>query len=147
MILEPLTVPGELDAVTQLMDFVAWSAAAAGLDEQATYKLCLAIDEIATNIVTYSYLKAGQTGDLTIAAETDPATLRIRLIDEGAPFDPRQAPPPTDLDRPLSERRDGGLGIFLALWGVDEFDYEPRGDSNQSTFIVRRRADDDITGA
>jgi anti-sigma regulatory factor (Ser/Thr protein kinase) len=141
MILEPLTVPGELDAVTQLMDFVAWSAAAAGLDEQATYKLCLAVDEIATNIVTYSYMKAGRRGDLVIAAETDPTTLRIHLTDEGAPFDPRQAPPPADLDRPLSERRDGGLGIFLALWGVDAFDYEPRGDTNRSTFIVRRPTD------
>ena len=138
MILEPLTVPGELDAVTQLMDFVAWSAAAAGLDEQATYKLCLAVDEIATNIVTYSYLNAGRTGNLRIAAETDVATLRIRLDDEGAPFDPRLAPPPADLDRPLLERRDGGLGIFLALWGVDEFDYKSAAGTNQSTFIVRR---------
>lgn len=138
MILEPLTVPGELDAVTQLMDFVAWSAAAAGLDEQATYKLCLAVDEIATNIVIYSYLQVGRSGDLKIAAETDSTTLRIRLFDNGAPFDPRLAPPPDDLDRPLPERRDGGLGIFLALWGVDDFDYESSGVTNQCTFIVRR---------
>ncbi|MEZ4519130.1 MAG: ATP-binding protein [Chloroflexota bacterium] len=138
MILEPLTVPGELEAVTQLMDFVAWSAAAAGLDEQATYRLCLAVDEIATNIVNYSYLQAGRSGDLVIAAETSPDTLRIQLTDVGAPFDPRQAPLPTDLDRPLEERRDGGLGIFLAMWGVDEFEYESRGDRNQSIFIVKR---------
>lgn len=137
MILEPLSVPGELDAVTQLMDYVAWSAAAAGLDEQSTYKLCLAVDEIATNIVTYSYARAGRTGNLSITAETDTVTLRVRLTDQGSPFDPRRAPPPQGLDRPLTERRDGGLGIFLALWGVDDFEYETREETNQSTFIVR----------
>ena len=32
------------------------------------------------------------------------------------------------LDRPLEERQDGGLGIFLALWGVDDFAYERQGE-------------------
>ena len=160
MIFEPLSIPGQSANLSQLLDYVAWAAAAFGLDDAATYRLSLAVDEIATNIVLHGYEDAGLRGDLRIWAETElgaepgavterdveteagavePDTLSIYLEDTGAPFDPRQAPQPTDLDRPLEERRDGGLGIFLALWGVDGFAYEREGDTNRCVFQMQRR--------
>ena len=150
MIFEPLSIPGQSANLSQLLDYVAWAAAAFGLDDAATYRLSLAVDEIATNIVLHGYEDAGLRGDLRIWAETElgaetepgtvePDTLSIYLEDTGAPFDPRQAPQPTDLDRPLEERRDGGLGIFLALWGVDGFAYERKGDTNRCVFQMQRR--------
>ena len=157
MIFEPLSVSGQPANLSQLMDYVAWAAAAFGLDDAATYRLSLAVDEIATNIVLHGYEDAGLSGDLRIWAETDLGaiadlganaglganaefdTLSIFLEDTGAPFDPRQAPLPTDLDRPLEERRDGGLGIFLALWGVDGFAYERDGGTNRCVFQMQRR--------
>ncbi len=136
MNLEPLTVHGIPDNLSQLMDYVAWAAAAGGLDEAATYRLSLAVDEIATNVVLHGYADYNQEGDLTIWAEGDDAQLRIYLEDTGHPFDPRQVPRPHDLDRPLEERRDGGLGIFLALWGVDGFTYHRVGGKNRSVFVM-----------
>lgn len=138
MILEPLTLPGQSENLSQLMDYVAWAAAAFGLEENATYRLSLAVDEIATNIVMHGYGDTGRGGDLTIWAEAEGDRLTIFLEDSGAPFDPREAPHPRDLDRPLEERRDGGLGIFLALWGVDGFAYEQSGGTNRSVFIMAR---------
>ncbi len=137
MILEPLTIPGQPDMLTHLMDYVAFVAAAAGLDEAASYRLSLAVDEIATNIVLHGYEDAGRSGDLTIWAEADEERLVVFLEDTGEPFDPREAPKPGDLDRPLEERQDGGLGIFLALWGVDEFAYERRDRLNRCVFVVK----------
>lgn len=136
MILEPLTISGRSDTLSQLMDYIAWVAAAAGLGEQATYRLSLAVDEIATNIVLHGYDDAGRSGDLTIWAETADDQLIVYLEDTGEPFDPRLAPQPEDLDRPLEERQDGGLGIFLALWGVDDFTYESRADANRCVFVM-----------
>jgi anti-sigma regulatory factor (Ser/Thr protein kinase) len=138
MILEPLTLPGRADYLSQLMDYVTWAAAACGLPEAAAYRLSLAVDEIATNVVIHGYEDAGRSGDLTVWAETAADRLIICLEDTGEPFDPRQVPQPADLDRPLEERRDGGLGIFLALWGVDGFSYERRGDKNRSEFIMEQ---------
>lgn len=138
MNLEPLTVRGEPDNLSQLMDYVAWAAAASGLDEAATYRLSLAVDEIATNVVLHGYADYNRQGDLTIWAETNDEQLIICLEDTGHPFDPRQVPRPDDLDRPLEERRDGGLGIFLALWGVDGFTYHRHGEKNQSVFVMAR---------
>lgn len=136
MNLEPLTVRGITDNLSRLMDYVAWAAAAGGLDEAATYRLSLAVDEIATNVVLHGYADYNQEGDLTVWAEGDEAQLRICLEDTGHPFDPRQVPRPDDLDRPLEERRDGGLGIFLALWGVDGFTYHRVGGKNRSVFVM-----------
>lgn len=136
MNLEPLTVHGIPDNLSRLMDYVAWAAAAGGLDEAATYRLSLAVDEIATNVVLHGYADYNQEGDLTVWAEGDEAQLRICLEDTGHPFDPRQVPRPDDLDRPLEERRDGGLGIFLALWGVDGFTYHRVGGKNRSVFVM-----------
>lgn len=136
MILEPLTIPGRSEALSQLMDYVAWVAAAAGLGEGATYRLSLAVDEIATNIVLHGYDDAGRSGDLTIWADNDDDRLTVYLEDTGEPFDPRQAPQPADLDRPLEERRDGGLGIYLALWGVDSFAYESSANANRCVFMM-----------
>src|SRR5690606_7309671 len=122
--------------LSQVLDYVAWAAAAVDLDEAVIYRLSLAVDEIATNIVLHGYQSAGQTGDLTIWAESTDDRLIICLEDTGEPFDPREAPEPDDLDLPLEERKDGGLGIFLALWGVDGFVYEQFPDRNRSKFVV-----------
>lgn len=136
MILEPLTVGGRAENLSQLLDYVAWAAAAFGLDDAATYRLSLAVDEIATNVVQHGYEDHHLSGDLTIWAETTGRQLILYLEDTGRPFDPREVPRPADLDRPLEERRDGGLGIFLALWGVDGFAYDSKGGRNRSTFMM-----------
>jgi anti-sigma regulatory factor (Ser/Thr protein kinase) len=137
MILEPLTIVANKENLSQLMDYVAWSAAAIDLDEAAIYGLSLAVDEIATNTVLYGYAEEAP-GNITIWGEADENRLVIYLEDSGRAFDPREAPPPEGLDRPLEEREDGGLGIFLALWGVDDFVYERVGGKNRSIFVIYR---------
>lgn len=136
--METLIIPGNLDELSHLVDYVNQAAMAAGLDERATYRLCLAVDEIATNIICYGYDEGEQRGDLRVWAELEEQQLEIHLQDTARTFDPRQAPPPDTLDRPLEEREAGGLGIYLALWGVDEFNYEQTPVCNHSIFIMNR---------
>lgn len=134
-----LTVPATLDALSDISAFVLAAADAAGIHGQARYRLRLAVDEIATNIVTYGYPAGGvapQTIDLQ--AETDDKTLKILLEDRGVAFDPRQAPPPADLHAPPEERQIGGLGVYLALGGVDQFFYERAEDRNRNILVVNR---------
>src|SRR5207249_3471436 len=83
----------------------------------------LAVDEIATNIITYGYEPAGIEGDITVRADTDEQALTIIIEDNAKPFDPLQQMEPDDLDLPLEQRNIGGLGIYLAINGVDKFTY------------------------
>jgi anti-sigma regulatory factor (Ser/Thr protein kinase) len=135
--MEPLTVQGNLNSIDKLVNYVATAASQAGLNHRATYCLRLAVDEIATNIVTHGYQAAGLDGEVTITAVFYPHQLVIELKDSGRPFDPRQVPPPANLKQPLQKRIAGNLGIFLATWGLDGFHYEHESGYNRNIFIMR----------
>lgn len=130
--------PGTLTSLAPIGAFVLEHAAAAGLDRAAAYRLRLAVDEIATNIVLHGYEEAGRSGPIDVSAKLDTARLTIILEDDGEPFDPTSRSLPDDLDAPLEEREIGGLGVFLAIEGVDEFRYERAVNRNRNMFIVKR---------
>ena len=59
---EAITVPGTIESLDAIAKYIISVAAAAGLDKKASYKLRLAIDEIATNIIIHGYHEAGKEG-------------------------------------------------------------------------------------
>ena len=136
--MEPLTVPGTLDSLATIGQYVLNAATAAGLAKKAAYNLRLAVDEIATNVITHGYEEANCEGVLDLRAVIDDTTLTIFLEDTGAAYVPDQALRQTELNRPLEERPIGGLGVYLATQGVDQFRYERLGDQNRHTFVVSR---------
>src|ERR1700694_1234763 len=117
--MEAKVLAGTLDALAPLRDYVTAAATQAGLDRKATYNLCLAVDEIATNIVMHGYEEAGRTGSLRIASAVERGAPTLIREDRGVPSDPHARPLPdaAELAKPLEQRKAGGLGIFLALKG------------------------------
>jgi serine/threonine-protein kinase RsbW len=136
----PLTVPGTLDSLTLIRQHVWAAAANAGIDRKRTYRLELAVDEVASNIINHGYIEAGRTGDITVRAAMSAEALTITLEDTGEPFDPRCLERPEQLDLPLAERPIGGLGVFLAIENVDEFCYEYADEHNRNIFVMKRVA-------
>jgi len=130
---------GTLDALESIRDYVTDAAKSAGLEHKAIYKLCLAVDEIATNVVLHGYEEAGLNGDLKIDAALENDTLVIRLEDHGKAYDPNfhAVPDANDLAQQLEQREIGGLGIYLALDGVDDLQYSTTENGNVHRFIVR----------
>jgi len=140
--MEPLCVPASLESLDEIRRYVTTMAQDAGLSKSATYRLHLAVDEIATNIVTYGYERAGLSGDITVSGTVTEQAVTITVRDAAAAFDPRshELPDEDDLAVPLDEREIGGLGIFLAVNGVDQFSYERDGDHNLTSFTMWREA-------
>lgn len=136
---EPLTLPATLDSLARVREFVRDAAERAGADPQRTYSLQLALDEITTNVIVYGYASVKQQGTIVLHAEVRGDSLVVTLEDWGPPFDPRtrELPDEEDLSRPLEERGIGGLGIFLAVKGVDRFDYRREGERNLNIFEIR----------
>jgi serine/threonine-protein kinase RsbW len=135
---DPITLPGELSSLAQIRAYVKAAAEAASLDKKAAYRLQLAVDEIATNIITHGYEEAGLAGDISVAAEITETELRVTLEDCGTPFDPHSHVRPEQIDMPLEERPIGGLGVFLAIENVDRYEYEYMEGHNRNTFVVNR---------
>ncbi len=138
--METLTLPASLDNLANIRSYVREAASAAGVSDEKLYQLQLATDEIATNIITYSY--GGEGGEISVRGEIEDDTLTITLEDSGPAFDPRERELPSeeDLSKPLEERAIGGLGIFLAVQGVDRFDYRREGGKNVNALTVFRHS-------
>ncbi|MFO7322428.1 MAG: ATP-binding protein [Chloroflexota bacterium] len=125
------------ETLSQLRQYVTEVAERAGLEKATMHRLRLAIDEIATNIIVYGYADRGE-GEIRVTTSIDDEFVTISLEDTGIPFDPTQREMPDNFDDPLEEREIGGLGIYLAINGVDDFRYERVGECNRNHFTVRR---------
>lgn len=128
------TFPGTLDSLAPVRAYVTEAGRAAGLDSARLYNLCLAVDEIATNIVLHGYEEVGLTGDIAIEALQERGELVIRVLDHGRTYDPNAMRPP-DLENPLHQQV-GGWGLFLGKTGVDQFDYTSSESGNIHRFVM-----------
>lgn len=135
---QQLRLAATLDALEPIRTFVEEAAALAGLDRKRGYRLMLAVDEIATNVITHGYDEAGLVGDVVIICELDETSVTITLEDDALPFDPFTLAEPADLHAPVEERSIGGLGVFLTIRGVDSFLYRRVGAKNHNVFVMAR---------
>jgi anti-sigma regulatory factor (Ser/Thr protein kinase) len=138
-----LRVNASLQVLGSIGAFVLEAADQAGLDRRAAYRLRLAVDEIATNVIVHGKpLEHSGYDEIRLRADMDEHSLQITLEDCGPEFNPLEREVPDDhLEKPLEHRPIGGLGVFLAIRGVDSFHYERAGDRNRSVFLVKRPQD------
>lgn len=140
--MEKRSFPAVLDSLAAMRGYARDAALAAGIAEDRAYGLQLAVDEIATNIINYGY-RGAAGARIAMGSEVANDALVVTLEDEAPAFDPRalRLPDAADLARPLEERPIGGLGVYLALQGVDRFDYRREGGTNVSVFELKLRKD------
>ncbi len=136
--MKTLTLPGSLDSLSAIAQYVKDISTVANLDKKTTYKLRLAVDEIATNIIVHGYEGAGIEGKIKISGKIENEKLIITLQDTGEHFDPQEKVDVEieNLDKPIEEKPIGNLGIYLAIDGVDQFLYERKDDGNYNIFVV-----------
>jgi anti-sigma regulatory factor (Ser/Thr protein kinase) len=136
---QTITYKASLDVLEPIRELLTQIGQEVGLSKKKTYNLCLAVDEIATNVIRHGYMEADVTDgmfDLTI--EKTGNQLVVSIEDTGRPFNPLEHDLPTeeDLNIPLEDRPIGGLGVMIARQSVDEFKYEFSGNQNKNIFIV-----------
>ena len=102
--------PRAIESLPALVAFVREFFAARGIDADRAFDVDLVLEELFTNMVRHA---RGGTSEIEIGLDDDGAVLTMQLRDEGVePWDPSQAPIP-EVDRPIHERRPGGLGIHF----------------------------------
>ena len=132
-----MRIAAVLTALEEVSRYVLDVAGQAGLPAAAAYRLRLAADELATNIVVHGYHESGE--ELVVSGGMDEEHVWVRFKDHAPPFDPREGMRTPDLDIPLADRQVGGLGVFLILSSVDDFSYRLVSGCNISTLLVRRQ--------
>ncbi|MBV9016460.1 MAG: ATP-binding protein [Alphaproteobacteria bacterium] len=133
------TVAPEPAAISPLLDWVEERCREAGIPGELSFKFVLAIEEAATNVVSYAFTEMPPPPhQLRVRLDIDSERCIAELIDNGRPFDPSAAPPP-DLAGSLDERDPGGLGIHLLRQMADRVEYRRENGENRLRIETLRR--------
>lgn len=100
------------------------------LPMRVSMKLLIAIDEIVTNI--YSYSGASR---FSVEIECPANSVKMTFRDNGTPFDPTEQES-VDITLSAEERQIGGLGILMVRKSMDSFEY--RYENNQNVLTISK---------
>ncbi len=121
-------------AISELTDRVMAFLDAQGVDARAAHHTALVLDEILTNLGTHG---ACASGAAIVAVVVEPERVTGQIVDDGPPFDSRQAAVPA-LDLAPADRPIGGLGLYLVRKLSTTLEYARRNDQNCTTFSISR---------
>lgn len=123
-----------IDVLRQIVAFTNEFFEKEGTDPSVRYIVDLAIEELFTNMVKYNQ---ETDSDITIDINAADGGVEVSLTDYGVePFDPREAAD-VNIDAPLEDRSERGLGLYLVLKMVDSIQYQYRDRQSAITFTKR----------
>lgn len=124
-----LILPAERAALEKLRDWVEGIADSLCTPLRAKHQILIAVDEIFTNIASYSY--EGKPGFAGVSVDFDEEARELILTfeDEGVAYNPLEAREP-DIEAALEEREIGGLGILMVRQLMDSVEYKREGNRN-----------------
>jgi anti-sigma regulatory factor (Ser/Thr protein kinase) len=126
-----LILKNDVSELERVLSFVSDLCVRNSIPQETEYDLNLAMDEIVTNVAKHAYPGDG-VHQFTLQITVTHEEFVARVEDEGIEFNPLDHPTP-DLDAPLEDRKEGGLGIFLIRQIMTSVDYERVGEKNVVT--------------
>lgn len=130
-----LVIKNEMMEFTKVVREISEIGALHAFDQGMINDLTLILEEVISNIIIYGYEDAA-VHDIEVSIAVEQDLVHMTVIDDGKPFNPVKAELP-DLDVPLEDRDDGGLGIFLVKKLSDDVEYARRTDKNRLTIIKK----------
>lgn len=134
-----MVIPGILEHIPDVCDFVIAAARRAGFNERAIYHCQMAVDEACTNIIEHGFEGQYSDGQIEIIYRDEADHSTINIIDDSPPFDPlgKQDPDP---HRELTEREGGGWGIYFIKQMMDDVKYIYQ-DGRNHLLLTKRKTD------
>jgi anti-sigma regulatory factor (Ser/Thr protein kinase) len=130
------TFVADFDNLDEIREFVGEEARQVGFLEKEIYSIQLAADEASSNIIEHAYAGV-EDGKIEIDCSTAKGELKIVMRDKGKSFNPSSVPEP-NVKADLSERKIGGLGIYLMRKLMDEVSYESSVEGGNVLTMVKR---------
>jgi serine/threonine-protein kinase RsbW len=135
-----ITLPAQLSYLQTFIDFITSCSRDQGFNQKKIHEIELAAEEALVNIFNYAY--EGNNGDVEIICRIDDdERFILEIIDTGIPFNVLSVKDP-DISADISERRIGGLGVFLMKKIMDAVHYRREGNKNILTLIVKKHTND-----
>jgi anti-sigma regulatory factor (Ser/Thr protein kinase) len=125
-----IIIRNDIRELERIREFIESHGNQWDLSAKNIFSLNLVLEELITNIIFYGF-DDDQVHDITISIDLQDDMLRLRIEDDGKPFDPFSVDTPEDLDKSLEERKIGGLGIYFVREIMDTYSYERTGNKNR----------------
>lgn len=126
------TYKNDLDELKKLANDIELFSKKEKLSDNIIYHLNLCLDEILTNVISYSLnpkFKGEETIEIELKAQEEKICIKVK--DKGAPFNPfteKNLNP--DITSDINKRNIGGLGVFFIDQYMDYVKYERIGNYN-----------------
>jgi len=130
-----IQIENQIPAIEKVCNQIENFGRTHNIEQKVIFALHLALDEILTNIISYGYADE-DTHQIDVRLQLDQDRMIIEIEDDGKPFHPNQAPTP-DIDKPLQERKIGGLGLYLVNNLMNSVDYQSRNGKNILTLVKK----------
>ena len=117
-----LTLPADRKEYPALQQWILNIAAELDIPERIRKQLMICCDEVFTNIASYAYPEGNGCVAVAVEFVSETQSLRIAFSDSGIAFDPLEISEP-DTSSALSERKIGGLGMFMVKKMMDTVEY------------------------
>jgi serine/threonine-protein kinase RsbW len=128
-----VAIPSDPAEARRIQDEIEELLKAHRYSERDIFGIRLALEEALVNAIKHGN-QMDRTKKVRIAYRVDAERFDIHIADEGAGFDPRDVPDPTDaenLERPC------GRGLWLMRHYMSEVDFGGRGNSVRMTKFLR----------
>jgi len=127
-----LIIKNKTEQLEQVQAFIEEAAESWSLKPALVFELNLILEEYLTNLISYGYSdKAEHLINIEIThLQTE---VRLLITDEAGPFDLNEVPENEEIDKPLAERKIGGLGIHFIKKLADKLEYSSDGGINRLT--------------
>ena len=131
-----ITFDANFDVLDEIREFVGDVARQVGFLDKEIFAIQLAADEASSNIIEHAY--AGEKGGkLEIECINFDGGIKIVMRDHGKSFNPSNVPEP-NVKADLSDRKIGGLGMYLMRKLMDEVTYESTTELGNILTMIKR---------
>jgi anti-sigma regulatory factor (Ser/Thr protein kinase) len=134
------TFSADFDNLDEIRELVSEEARRVGFSDKEIYAIQLATDEASTNIIEHAYAGV-KGGKIEIDCTANDKEIKIVLRDQGAAFNPSSVPEP-NVEADLSDRKIGGLGMYLMRKLMDKVSYESSADGDNVLTMVKYKGND-----
>lgn len=130
-----LSLPSHIETVATAAAVVAEFIQRAGISDDAAFGIDMAVREAVTNAVIHGNRQdIDKAVDLTLRSSPD--AVEIIVHDQGAGFNPKEVPDPTEEANIL---KTSGRGIFFMRSFMDEVDWLIRPEGGTTVRMIKRR--------
>lgn len=136
-----ITFEANFDNLDEIRDFVGEVARQVGFSDKEIYSIQLAADEASSNIIEHAY-EGVNDGKIEIDCDMFDGGIKIVMRDRGKSFNPSSVPEP-NVKADLSERKIGGLGMYLMRKLMDEVTYESSAENGNILTMVKRMGENE----